>query len=104
MKPTLSIDPAHRLIIETLLTTYLPLNTQVWVFGSRATGTARQFSDLDLLLDWNSKPFPYQIKLQMMEAFDESELPYKVDLVDFNDISESFKQHIFASSIPFIKT
>lgn len=102
MNPAISIEPAHRLIVETILTTYLPLNTQVWVFGSRATGTARTFSDLDLLLNCNNTPLPYQLKLNMIEAFDESALPFKVDLVDFNDISESFKRQIYAGSLPFI--
>ena len=104
MKPVISMESAHRLLVETILTTYLPSNTQVCDFGSRATGTARQFSDLDLLLNCNNKPIPYQIKLQLIEAFDESMLPYKVDLIDFNDISESFKRHISTNSILLIKT
>lgn len=104
MKPAISIESTHRLLVEAILTTHLPFNTQVWVFGSRATGDARKQSDLDLLINWENKPLPYQIKLQLIEAFDESRLPYKVDLVDFNDISESFKQQIYASSIPLIKT
>ncbi len=88
------IEESHLKIIQDILKKYLPLNTILWVFGSRANGKARRFSDLDLLFDCGGKPLPDHIKLTIIEAFDNSALPYKVDLVDLNTISEAFKKNI----------
>lgn len=88
------ISPEHLQTIQTILKTYLPLNTTVWVFGSRAHGPARKFSDLDLLFDQQGNALPDSVRIQMTEAFDNSALPYSVDLVDWNAISDDFKRQI----------
>ncbi len=84
----------ERLIIQSILKRYLPEKTSVWVFGSRAQGPARRFSDLDLLLDHPGKPLPTAIWALMANTFDESPLPYSVDLIDSNTSSEHFKQQL----------
>jgi uncharacterized protein len=54
---------------------------QAWVFGSRATGHARPYSDLDILisepqlLDWRDRA-------DLADAFEASSLPFKVDVVE----------------------
>lgn len=58
------------------------------VFGSRATGTARQYSDVDIGIAGEPLPL-YELGL-IREEFDESSLPYVVDIVNFADMSEEF--------------
>lgn len=89
-------------IVQSILNTYLPIHTNVWVFGSRANGKARKFSDLDLLFDNNGKPLSDTLLSNMAEAFDNSALSYKVDLVDWNTLSDAFKKHIQADRIALI--
>ena len=65
----------------------------VWAFGSRANWTTRDSSDLDLALEGS-----YKLKHSTLDAlecaFEESDLPYKVDVVDLNRISSNFRRII----------
>ena len=81
-------------IIHSILLSYLPQCTTVWVFGSRVEKAPKKYSDLDLIIDCNSSPISDLILINLREAFDESDLPYKVDLVDWNTLSQSFKNQI----------
>lgn len=63
---------------------------KVWVFGSRAKGTATHRSDLDLAID-NGVPLGLPLTAQLRFAFSESKLPYFVDIVDWQTASEEFK-------------
>lgn len=54
---------------------------QAWVFGSRATGHARLYSDLDILI---SEPqlLNWRARADLTDAFEASSLPFKVDVVE----------------------
>jgi predicted nucleotidyltransferase len=45
------LSAEHRRLVLDILRANLPPNTKVWLFGSRATGRARPYSDLDLAID-----------------------------------------------------
>lgn len=62
-----------------------------YAFGSRVKGTHRKFSDLDLCF---VEPIPIAIQGEIREDFEESNLPFKVDLVDFNRASTDFQNKI----------
>lgn len=94
MPKKLNISDAHLKIIKTILNKYLPIHAIVWVFGSRAKGSARKYSDLDLLIDSNNKPLSSSLKGNLEDEFEESDLPYKVDIVDWNTITDEFRQMI----------
>jgi len=47
--PPLEVSEADWLIIQAILRAHVPDYT-VWAFGSRATGNAKKFSDLDLAI------------------------------------------------------
>ena len=64
---------------------------KVFVFGSRATGTNLKFSDVDLGIEPKKQISPGLIS-RIEEAFENSNLPYKVDVVDFSKVSEKFKE------------
>ena len=65
----------------------------VYAFGSRVTGKARKASDLDLAV-MTDKPLETLRIADLREAFSESDLPFKVDIVDWAGIKENFKKVI----------
>jgi predicted nucleotidyltransferase len=80
-------------LVKNILVKYLPGNVKIWVFGSRIKGTAKQFSDLDLAIDFE-QAIAKDVWVDIKIAFDQSELPIKVDLVELNKIDKSFKDII----------
>lgn len=100
MKTKMKIDikPEHYKIVQSILKKHLPEDTKVFVFGSRAKNCARVFSDLDLLLHANT-PLSMQILANLAFDFEESDLPYKVDLVDWMRITEAFRNNISSQCI-----
>ncbi len=78
-------------IIQKLLEKYLP-DTVAWVYGSRAKSTATSKSDLDLVIFATSEQ--QQQVGNLREAFEESDLPFRVDLFVWDDLPEAFKVQI----------
>ena len=92
---TLALSDDHRRLVMAILVEHLPPGTGVWVFGSRATGRSRPLSDLDLVID-AGRQLTLDEAAILAEAFSDSDLPYKVDLVDWHAVDESFRQLIAA--------
>jgi predicted nucleotidyltransferase len=84
----IQIEKAHRSIILDILNGN-PKIRALKVFGSRARGSARRFSDLDILLETNSALDFYELSA-LENAISDSEIPYRVDLVDSSRISAEF--------------
>lgn len=89
----LVISEVQRKIVTEILDRYLPVDAKVYVFGSRAAGHPRRMSDLDLLLD-GLAPLPLAQLAALREAFDESDLIWKVDFVDRATASPAFLKSI----------
>ena len=70
----------------------------VWAFGSRVGGPWKDFSDLDIVVI-SETPLPLALKAAMNEAFSESELPWKVDVVDWATTDAAFQQRILAKKL-----
>lgn len=90
--PATQIAPEHWEIVSKLLLKHLP-DKEIWAFGSRATGKARQYSDLDLAVISN-EPLSITVSAALAEDFTESDLPWKVDIIDWATTSESFREVI----------
>jgi len=90
--PDIDIRPDHWKIIRAILQEHVP-QYEIWAFGSRAKWTAKEFSDLDLAI-MTEEPLPKEISAALADAFDESDLPYKVDVVDWAETTESFQEAI----------
>ena len=69
---------------------------EVRAFGSRVSGGAKPYSDLDLVLLGPAR-LPLDRLAALREAFAESELPIRVDLVDWHALSEAFRTIIAAN-------
>lgn len=99
MTANIDLSAEHLNIIKNILAAHLNKNSHVWIFGSRATGTAKKFSDIDLLIDTGT-PISLALLTQLSVSFDESRLPYKVDIADLHAITDVFKENIKSQLVP----
>jgi len=98
--PGLTLPPAHTALLRAILRTYLGERAvRVYVFGSRARGDYRTDSDLDVLLD-DQEEIPLRTLTMLKEAFEDSPLPFRVDVVRRTDLSPEFYQHISQDCLP----
>ena len=79
-------------IVERVLAGHMP-GCEVRVFGSRATGRARPYSDLDLVVVGQG-PIDIGILGRMLLDFEDSDLPFTVDVVDWHSADERFRNAI----------
>lgn len=70
-------------------------HTRAWIFGSRARGEARPTSDLDLAI-LADRPLSFAVLGAIEEDFAESDLPFRVDIVDWATTSPAFRSRIEA--------
>ncbi|VEI47079.1 DNA polymerase subunit beta [Actinobacillus equuli] len=71
---------------------------EVWAFGSRVTGKVKSYSDLDLAIITDN-PLSLARHAELVEAFSESDLTWKVDIVDWALTSENFREIIKQNAI-----
>lgn len=90
--PTIDIRPDDWAIVRDILARHVP-DREVWAFGSRATWTAKDYSDLDLVI-LGDHPLPPDIRAAMADDFSDSALPYKVDVVEWAGLGDGFKEII----------
>ena len=85
--------PAHHLDkVSQILAEHVPEH-EVWVFGSRVSGKFKPHSDLDLAIITKT-PLESQRLRRLREAFEDSNLPIRVDLVELSGISDEFRKVI----------
>jgi len=90
----INLPERHLKLLRSILGKY---DYSFYLFGSRITDRAKEFSDIDLFY---KEPIPDETILRLEEELEESDLPYKVDLVDYNKCDDSFKRIIDKSYIP----
>lgn len=93
----LAVSADHLRIVCDILQRLIP-HCQVWAFGSRVTGTHKDYSDLDLAIITDA-PLDITTIANVSDAFSQSDLPYKVDLVEWATTSESFRNMILQNKI-----
>ncbi|MFE8644669.1 nucleotidyltransferase family protein [Sphingomonas sp. NCPPB 2930] len=89
---------ADREEIKRLVAAIVPA-AQVWVFGSRATGQARPYSDLDLLID-SPQPLNWDQRAALGDAFEQSWLTFRVDVVETCAMAPEFRARAWSERIP----
>jgi predicted nucleotidyltransferase len=72
-------------------------DTEILYFGSRVCGKARPSSDLDIALKGDDK-IPLSTMFKLMDAFEFSDLTFRVDAVDWHRLSPEFQRIIEQSS------
>lgn len=68
-------------------------NAKYYIYGSRAKGSYKQYSDIDIAID-NETEIPANVIAKISADFENSTLPWKVDVIDLNSIDENFKKLI----------
>jgi predicted nucleotidyltransferase len=99
----LDLRTDHEQLVLSILGALLPAGTRAWVFGSRATGQAQPYSDLDLAID-AGRPLTLDETARLSEALRDSDLPYRVDLVDWRGIGDNFRKLIAAERVWLCET
>jgi predicted nucleotidyltransferase len=90
----LDLSTSDLAIVRGILQRLVP-GRPVFVFGSRVTGRARRRSDIDLAIG-GTEPMSLLLRAELADAFDESDLPIEVDVVDLATVSETFRNRITA--------
>ena len=91
-EPKLDMQPQHWAMVRSILQRHAA-GHEVWAFGSRAKGTAKPYSDLDLAII-TSEPLSLAEGAALADAFADSELPWRVDLVDWATTGSAFRRLI----------
>lgn len=65
----------------------------VYLFGSRARGTPRAVSDIDVAIDAEA-PLPRILLARLREDLEESTVPYRVDVVDLAECDAGFRERV----------
>ena len=90
----MSIDLAPEVFerIRTILEAHVA-DCEVWAFGSRVGARSKTFSDLDLAVIAPSA-LPTRRLALLAYAFEDSDLPITIDVVDWHELSPAFQRRI----------
>ncbi len=85
------MDKKYLDLVKNILKKHLDSSAnRAFIFGSLATGKASRTSDLDIGVE--GKRISAATYFDILSDFEESDLPFTVDLVEFRNVSESFKK------------
>ncbi|MCE8167803.1 MAG: nucleotidyltransferase domain-containing protein [Candidatus Moeniiplasma glomeromycotorum] len=90
----LQIENKHRQIINSILSKY---PYKFYAYGSRTKNQAKKYSDLDLCF---YERIPWNIFSHIQEDLEESELPFKVELVNWQWMNTNFQESIEGDLTP----
>ncbi|MBS4026156.1 MAG: nucleotidyltransferase domain-containing protein [Clostridia bacterium] len=79
-------------IVKTIFKNHVP-NFEVFVFGSRVNGNIHDHSDLDIALKGPDK-IDLLLLADIKDEFQNSDVPFRVDIIDFNRVSPEFQKVI----------
>ena len=88
----INLNPNHLKTVRQILAEHVPA-CEVRAFGSRVTQSAKKYSDLDLAVVGDAA-LDRSTLARLKEAFEESDLPIQVDVLDWQEISQSFQEVI----------
>ena len=88
----IAVSPVEMEIILAIIKRHVP-DCDVLAFGSRFKGTHDDASDLDLAVVGQGK-LGYSLMRHLKEDFMESDIPFKVSVLDYNAVSPAFQKII----------
>jgi len=88
----INLLPEHLEIVRDILRRHVP-GCEVYIFGSRTTNSVKKYSDLDLVIIGKEK-LSGNVMHSLINDFQESDLPFRVDVMDWNTISKEFQKVI----------
>ncbi|MDD5307678.1 MAG: nucleotidyltransferase domain-containing protein [Deltaproteobacteria bacterium] len=98
---SIDLQTGHLAEVRRILAALVP-DVEAWIFGSRVSGAAKEFSDVDIALVAEGPLDPGTLAALDLE-FAESDLPMKIDVVDWARVEPAFravieKNHMVLSS------
>ena len=90
----IQINEKHLRILKDILKNY---PYKFYLFGSRAKGKSSKFSDIDICYKEN---IPDKTTIKIKFELEDSNLPFFVDLVYWNNMPENFQKQIEKDLIP----
>ncbi len=94
----IELGPQELAIVRRIVELYLP-QREVRVFGSRARGRGvKRWSDLDLAV-LGDEPLSTAQHAALAQAFDESDLPFRVDVLAWCDAPAALREAIVRDGV-----
>lgn len=94
------LEPHYMQTVKEILKKNIP-QRHVVVFGSRVTKTFKLHSDLDLCI-LGANPLSLEQLANLRESFSESDLPIRVDFVDWATVSPEFRAIIEKNAVQIV--
>lgn len=95
------LDKTQPTLVKAILRAHVS-DRRVAAFGSRVQGTAREFSDLDLVL-LGDEPVAADVLSELRYALAESDLSISVDIVEWATLSPSFRRAIERTPLEIVQ-
>ena len=92
------LRPQDRAIVERILNQCVPDDVVISVFGSRVRGRMRHGSDLDIAFE-GPGPLDTDLRATVADAFEDSMLPFRVDIIDLSEVDEAFRAIVTAHAV-----
>lgn len=87
-------------LLDTVILPIKKFGAKVYLFGSRANGKFKKFSDIDILyVAEKNNPIPLSTITQINIAIEDSSFPFKIDLVSSNELAQSYAENIAREKI-----
>lgn len=101
MSEALHIEPRWHVLVFDIFRVHAPRPCRARAFDFLVRGRARRFSDLDLAFD-AGRPLTSTDTAILDEPFDESDLPWRADVVDLVSRSPTFRREVESHAMPFL--
>ena len=85
--------------IRRRLKEHIPSQARVYLYGSRARRDHRWNSDYDI---WIDADIPRRAIAEMTDQFEESFVPFRVDIVTTPQLAGRFAEHVRQEAIPWM--
>lgn len=70
----------------------------MYLFGSWARGQATAHSDIDIAVEPH-RPLPAGVLADLRDLFEESHIPYRVEVVDLSKVDPCFRERVLKEGI-----
>lgn len=87
------MEKRYKELLLKIIDHYAPAGVRVYLFGSRARKIHNPGSDIDIALDAES-PIPLRVLGLIREDIENSNIPFFVDVIDAQSVSDEMKQNI----------
>lgn len=91
------LDEKNKQKIIAIISVLIP-EAHIYLFGSRARGTNAQYADIDIALDAGKELSNVDVD-EIKSMLNESNIEYKIDIVDIYQVSDLMRQQIMQEKV-----